>query len=395
MVLTYEAYTRDGQKVTGSLNSENRETAAMELYRRGLIVSSIKTSRPTGVIKASTTDLIHFTRLLGNAVDAHLPLTRALELVIDELPSKSPLKTAAVSILNDIKSGESFSDALADFPGIFNRFYQSIIRAGEKSGKLAHSFQQILGYLTRRNELNQKIQSALLYPVFVLCFAIIILGFFVTVLIPKFQESYASFGNELPGLTRFLIQLTDFVKHEWFGILAVLFGTVAAIVAIYRTHRGRLFFESVLYSLPLIGPLMQKDATARLSRTLSVLLGAGVTLNEALELARGIAGSRTYEAIIEEAIVAIQAGQTFSSALKDKPFLPPTLAGMTAMGEESGRLGELLGHLGDFYEREVDASVEKVTSMLTPILIIGIGLMIGLIVIGLFLPIFDISKMIQ
>jgi type IV pilus assembly protein PilC len=395
MFFSYEAFTKQGEKAFGTINAQNKEEAAYILYQKDLIVSKISPVKEEKNIKVKEEELIVFTRLLGNAIEAHIPLTRGLEITVDELGDRSPLKAIVLSLLYEIKVGKAFYQALEIYPGVFNRFYVSMVKAGEKSGKLGQAFAQTLSYLMKRYEIKKKISSAMLYPSLILGFACLVLTFFVMVLIPRFQDSYMGFGGELPYFTQMLMGGTNWIKSHILWIIGFIVGLVFFIRYWIQTEKGRLMYEEVVFGIPVIGAIYQKDVVTRFSKTLSVLLNNGITLSEGLELTNGVVNNRNFEIVIHEAISSITNGKTFVSALKEKKHIPSVLVQMVAMGEESGRLGELLDHLSEFYEKDVDVSIEKITSVITPIMIIFIGLIIGFIVVGLFLHIFDISRMIK
>lgn len=395
MQFRYEAYTRDGQKLFGSIDAESREEASAELYKKDLLVSQIGTFQQKNKSGISEGDLILFTRLLANAMDAHLPLARSLELTLGEMNSKSALAPIAASLLSEIKAGKTVTQAFQLFPMVFSRFYIGMIRAGEKSGKLAYSFNQILLYLTKRFEMKRKITSALAYPLFVIFFAAAVLFFFITYLIPRFQDSYASFGSQIPAFTRFLVGGANWFKGNIVWIILLI---VAAAVFLYwysRQESGRLTLEKLLFRTPVAGQIYQKNILSRIARTVSVLQTNGITLLDSIELSQGIVNNRIFEGILRNSARWITEGRSMAASLKENRFIPSIVIQMITMGEESGRMAELMGYLADFYEKDVDSAVEKITSLITPVLIGIIGVIIGVIVIGLFLPIFDISQMLK
>lgn len=396
MIFSYEAFTRSGETAFGSIEAENKDEASRLIYAQDMIVNKLVPIRSVGGQKVKPEELIIFTRLLATAVNASVPLTRALEITMDELSNKSPLRMVVISILHQLKVGKSLSESMQLFQHVFSELYVNMVRAGERSGKLGMALDEALKYLQKRYEIKKKLSSAMLYPSMIVGFAMVVLIFFVTVLIPKFQESYAQFGGNLPAFTQGLINVTGWIKHN----LIWLLGVIALIIyltnlAIKRTAKGRAIYESALFAMPISGEIYKKDIVSRFTRTLSVLLHNGITLVESLELTRGVVNNSLIEATINGAIKDLSEGKSFSAALKDNKYLPPILIQMSAMGEESGRLPDLMENISDFYEKEVDVSVEKITSVITPVMIIFIGLVIGVIVVALFLPMFNMSTLLQ
>jgi type IV pilus assembly protein PilC len=396
VIFSYDAFTRSGETAFGSIEAENKDEASRLIYAQNMIVNKLVPIRSVGGKKVKPEELIIFTRLLGTAVNASVTLTRALEITMEELEPKSPLRMIVISILHQLKVGKSLSESMQLFQHVFSELYVNMVRAGERSGKLGMSLDEALKYLQKRYEMKKKLGSAMLYPSMIMGFAFVVLIFFISVLIPKFQESYSQFGGNLPAFTQGLIDFSNWVKHN----LIWLFGSLGLVVYlvflfIKRTAKGRAIYEQALFAIPVSGDIYKKDIVARFTRTLSVLLHNGITLVESLELTRGVVNNSLIEATINDAIKDLAEGKSFSAALKDNKYLPPILIQMSAMGEESGRLPDLMENLSDFYEKEVDVSVEKITSVITPVMIIFIGLVIGIIVVALFLPMFNMSNLLQ
>ncbi|MCX7882409.1 MAG: type II secretion system F family protein [Brevinematales bacterium] len=391
MIFQYEAYTPEGNNQSGIIEARDKQEAALKLYQRELVVLHLRemsTKKQTIALK----DQILFARLLSNALSAHIPLTKALEIISQEFPKRHPLKDVTLDLIRRIQGGESLSEAMELHPEAFSPFAISMVKAGEESGELSKTVEALLHYLTKRLTISQKISSALLYPLFILVFALGVLFFFAFVLIPQFEQNYAQFGAELPFLTRFLMGFTRSLR-EWswlFGLLVLFFGGIFFFIrerAWFRRGRDRL-----LLSLPIVGELINKDILTRFSRTLSVLLGSDVVLSEALELCRGVVANALYEDMIAQAIQDIAQGKKFTDSLRQNRFLPPTFLQMISMGEETSKIDQLSEYLADFYERDVDAAVEKITTLLTPVLIIFIGIIVGFVIVALFLPIFQLSQ---
>jgi len=391
MIFQYEAYSPDGTDQTGVIEARDKQEAILKLYQRELVVVRLKevnTRKQTISLK----DQILFVRLLSNALSAHIPLARALEIIAQEFPARHSMKMITLDLIRRIQSGESLSEAMELHPEAFSPFAISMVRAGEESGELPRTVEALLHYLNKRLVVSQKISSALLYPVFIFLFALVVLFFFAFVLIPQFEQNYAQFGAELPLLTRTLIGLTR-VLRAWSWLIALVVGAlVAGVYGVKERAWFRRWRDRVLLSLPVVGELLNKDILTRFARTLSVLLESDVVLSEALELCRGVVGNTLYEEMILQAVQDIAQGKRLIESLRRNRFLPPTFLQMMSMGEETGKIDQLSGYLADFYERDVDSAVEKITTLLTPVLIIFIGVIVGFIIVALFLPIFQLSQ---
>jgi type IV pilus assembly protein PilC len=395
MIFSYEAYRKGGEKVFGTVDADNKEMAGYQLFQQDLIVIRLRELKKDKNVRVKEVELIFFTRLLATAVNASIPLTRALEITSGELSAESSLRFIISSILHEIKTGKNLSDAMALYRGVFSELYVNMVRAGERSGKLGASLLDVLRYIQKRFEMKRKISGALMYPGMILSFAFLVLGFFAFGLIPKFRDSYAQFGSELPAPTLILMNAADWLRANILVIAGVLVVLILLIRFLARTERGRDVTENLLFSVPVAGELYRKDIIARMARTLSVLVQNGITLVEALELARGIVASRAFERIINDGIQSLTQGGKLSAAFKGKPQIPTIFVQMTAMGEESGKVGELMENLSEFYEKDVDDNIEKLTTLMTPVMIIFIGIIIGVVVLVLFLPIFNLSSVMK
>lgn len=392
MIYEYTAYDSLGKESLGTLEAANKESASFFLYKKGLMVVALKPLKSEKGGSVNKKDLIVLTRVISNGVSARLPLTRVLEIASEEFSKKGALRGVLVDVLHQIKVGKNFSDALASHPKLFSRFYVNMVRAGEKSGKLDYSFDQILNYLLKRQEMSRKVSSALLYPSMILAFSFVVLGFFMGVLIPKFEMTYSQFGSQLPKMTRSLIDFTKWFQGHFVFIGLGILLLIGGLFAFWKTKPGRLFFERVLFAIPIIGGLINKDVLAILTNTLSVLLKNGVTLTDALGLSKGVLTNLTYERMVQKAILDISGGKKLAESFKTNPHVPAAMMQMTAMGEETGRLPELFYSISQYYEGDVDTSVDQITTVITPILIIFIGLMIGFIMVALYLPMFNIGQ---
>lgn len=389
----YEAKNKAGDIVSGVIEAPDKEEAAYLLYKKKFEV--LKLGKKGKDRKVGERDLILFTRILSNGVEAKIPLVKSLEITLQEIPEKSPLKKVSVSVLTDIRAGKPLSEAFAQYPAVFPNYYISLVKTGERSGKLSKSLAQVLSLLSRGYEVRRKVVSAVMYPAFVLSFGIIVLFFFTNVIIPRFQQSYRDMGGELPAFTSMVVGITGWFNSNSFWLLPLLALVIFGIVRWTKTEQGRLTYERIILKIPVVGDLVKKNAVVQFSRAFSALLGGGVTISDSLELLKNVVQLKLFQGLIQDASVRLSEGKKLSDAFRNTGFVPPALVQMMGMGEESGKLAELTGYLSDFYEKELDVSVERITSLLTPVLIVCIGIIVGIIAVALFLPIIEISSLVR
>lgn len=393
MLFYYEARNKARETITGIIEAPTKDEAVYQVYKKKLEI--IKLEKKKKDKKVGDRDLILFTRVFSNGIEAKIPMTRSFEITMAEIPEKSALKRIAASVLTEIRAGKSLSEAFGLFPEVFPSYYISLIKAGEKSGKISRAISQVLSILSKSYEVKRKVLSAMLYPVFVLSFGLIVLFFFTNAIVPRFQQSYREMGGELPVFTGMIIGITGWFNANLFWIVPLLAVGGYLFYRWTRTEKGGLVYEKALLKIPVVGDLVKKNSVVQFSRAFSVLLGGGVTISDSLELLRNIVQLRQFKTLLQDASGRLSEGKKLSDAFQNSGFLPPALTQMIGMGEESGKLAELTGYLADFYEKELDISVERITSLLTPVLIVVIGLIVGVIAVALFLPIIEISNLVK
>ncbi len=396
MVYNYKAFNREGESFFGTIQAQTREEAHYQLYQQNLIVDELvllDQSLKIRSVKPET--VITFTQLLATALSAHISLSRSLEIILEEFPAKNSFRWVIITLVNELNAGKSFSQALSLFEKIFKPFYIYMVKTGERSGKLAGTVEYIHKYIQKQDEVKKKVQGALLYPGLVLAVAILVLGFFMSVLIPRFQETYAQFGSELPLPTLILVRFSAVIQRYFLVILLVIGSIVFFFRQWIKKGKGRLIWETYMLKFPIVGNIIRKNTASVFSRTFSILLKNGVPLKDALEVSRDIVSYDLFKNNIQKTVEDITEGKSFSNTLRDNPYLPPLLVQAASIGEESGKTGVLFGSLSDFYEKELDASVERITSLLTPILILITGVIVGVIIFSLFLPILNLSQIIK
>ncbi len=330
-------------------------------------------------------DLVIFTRQLSVLLDAGLPLVRGLHTLEKQVRFET-MSALIGEIAGMIESGKTFSDALAHYPSAFSKVYVNIIKAGETGGALDEVLKNLAEYLERNLRLTQRIRAALIYPALVLTISMCILGFIIAFVIPKFMTLFADSGIALPLITMFIMHISKFLLVRWY----VIVGIVAALIVGYRlllqNIAFRFFRDSLSLRLPVFGPLIQKIIASRFSRTLSTLLSGGVPILRALELTKEVSGNEVVSRAVAAVYESVREGGFISRVLEHSAVFPQLMINMIAVGEESGSLDKMLAKVADTYEEEVEITTGALTSLLEPMLVIGVGGIVGIIVLSMFLP---------
>jgi type IV pilus assembly protein PilC len=328
-------------------------------------------------------------------INAGLAVLRALS-VLEEQTQNPRLRKIISAVRSDVEAGMSLSDAMAKHPAAFDRLYVAMVRAGEDGGALDKTLIRLAIQLEKDDSLRRSIKSAMTYPILIGVFALLVMFGMILFIIPIFGSMYNDLGGELPLLTRGMIGVSDAIKGYWFilfpGVALVIWG----LLRLKKTDQGRRGWDRLKLRLPMkLGPVFQKIAVARFSRTLATLVSSGVPILQAIE----ITGKTSGNTVIEESMVdvkeSVRNGETIARPLSRVPVFPPMVTQMISIGEETGALDSMLNKVADFYEDEVDAAVKSLTSIIEPIMMIFIGGMVGIIVIGMYLPIFNMIQLVQ
>ncbi|MFC1601112.1 type II secretion system F family protein [Candidatus Sumerlaeota bacterium] len=399
-VYQYVAKNSQGQTVTGSTEAASPGDARRELRDKGLIPIEIKTGAAAtarqrqkrgkgGRVKLD--DLVIFSRQIAVMIRAGLPLLEVLNILQEQMEKRKFKETLTV-IEHDVKGGASLTEALQKHQTVFDGFFINMVRAGEASGMLDSILDQVAVYLEKSASLRRKVKSAITYPAVVTFAALGITTFLLLTVVPVFKEIFDGFGAELPFMTRCVLGASDFVKSYWLFILAFL-----VILSIFtwqwgKTRSGRFVLDRLKLRLPVFGPLLLKVAVAKFTRTLSVLIKAGVNILAALDIVAKTSGNVVVEEAILKTRVSIQSGETLTRPLVESGVFPPMVTRMIDVGERTGALESMLAKIADFYEDQVDATVNALTSLIEPLLIMFLGVLVGFIVISMFLPMFKMLE---
>lgn len=335
-------------------------------------------------------DMVVFSRQFSAMVGSGVAMLRTLSIIVEQCPNKK-LKAALDEVRRNVESGLALSDAMARQPGIFDRLFVAIVRAGEAGGILADVLKRLADYLEYREKLNQKVRAAMVYPAVVLLVAVGVFWAMLTFVLPVFENLFKNIGGELPLYTQFLIGLSIWVRSIYMlGFVVLCLVGAWFFKRYYQTEIGRLHIDGMRLNLPLMGDLIKKVSIARFSRTFGTLIRAGVPMLNALEVVKETAGNAVVAKAVEQIYDEVRQGGTISKPMTRNNIFPPMVTQMVAVGEETGRLDDMLGKVADFYDMEVENSVDNLTSMLEPIMVVGIGGIVGSVVIGMYLPIFTV-----
>jgi len=339
-------------------------------------------------------DLVIFSRQLATLVSAGVPIVQGLNILIEQIQSPIFQKIMA-AVRSDIESGIAIADAMKKHPAAFSELYVSMIRAGETGGVLDSILERLSSYLEAAEELRGKVKGAMVYPIVVSGVASCVTIFLLVAVIPTFKTVFASFGGELPLPTQCLLAVSDFLRHYFLYLLAVPIGSFFALKQWRATEKGQTVIDGLLIKLPVIGSLLKKVAVAKFTRTLGTLIKSGVPILQALDTVAKTSGNKVVEDAILKCRESIREGEKIADPLKASGIFPAMVIQMISVGEETGNLETMLNKISDFYDQEVDTAVKAMTSLIEPVIICVMGVVIGAIVICMFLPIFQMSSLVD
>lgn len=340
-------------------------------------------------------DLTIFSRQFATMVGAGLTILRCL-MILEEQVTNKKLKEIILEVAKDIEGGRSLSEALERHPNTFDKLYVSMVRAGEIGGVLEMTLQRVATSMEARESLKRKIKSAMTYPTVVLIFALLAAVGMIMFLVPIFAGMYKDLDSKLPGITQILVDMSAFMKKYPYLVPVVLISPYVAFRQWKKTEKGRQQWHRISLKIPMkIGVIVQKVALARFSRTLSSLISSGVPMMQAVQITGDSSGNYVIEKAMDDIIKSIEEGRPFTEPLKRHPIFPAMVVQMAAIGEETGKMDEMLEKVAEFYEDEVDALVKALTSIIEPIMMILVGGVVGFIIIALYMPMFSLFDKIK
>ncbi|HSC89179.1 MAG TPA: type II secretion system F family protein [Polyangiaceae bacterium] len=342
-------------------------------------------------------ELVTFTRLFATMINAGLPIVQCLDILANQQSNKF-FRAALFDIKSNVEQGSTFSEAMRKHPGVFDDLFVNLVQAGEVGGILDSIMNRLSVYIEKRAKLISQVKGALTYPTIVVIIAFGVMAILLTFVIPAFETMFKNFGGgreNLPAITRMMLGASEiFVSYLWLLVLIVI-GTVYGVMTAYRNPEGKRWFHRTMLTIPLIGPVMRKIAVARFTRTLGTLLQSGVPILDALEICGRTAGNL----IIQEGVLsvrqAVSEGQNMADPLLRAAVFPEMVVQMISVGEQTGALDQMLNKIADFYEEETDVAVAGLTASLEPIMMVGVGGMVGVVLVAMYLPIFSLAGSIK
>lgn len=399
---SYKAKAPNGTVMEGIIEAAEQRAAVDKLRGQKYIILEINEAKKSAIDqfiksfgfkpKVKSKDLVLFSRQLSTLVSAGVPIVQGLSILIEQIENKV-FKNIVEKIQEDIESGQSIADALKKHPNAFTDLYVAMIRAGEMGGILDVILERLSSYLEGAEALKGKVKGAMVYPMVVGIIAGVVTLFLLTVVIPTFKEIFESFGAELPLITQFLINLSDFLRKWIIAVILVPIGLFIGFKQFRKTPFGELKTDEIALKIPIFGILLKKVAVAKFTRTFGTLIKSGVPILQALDTVAKTAGNKVIENAILEAREAIREGERIADPLRKSAIFPPMVIQMISVGEETGNLDTMLSKISDFYDQEVDNAVKGLTSMIEPIIIVVMGLVIGSIVIAMFMPMFELGNL--
>ncbi|TDX53036.1 type II secretion system F family protein [Orenia marismortui] len=399
-VFLYKARNQSGELTEGLIEADNEEIVVKRLREKGFYITSIEKEADDqnninlnlkALSRVGLKDLALFCRQFSTMVSSGLSLVRSLDILSDQIQNPK-LKDAINSVQGKVQEGMSLSVAMKQEKKIFPQLLISMIEAGEIGGLLDNTLEEMSNHFESEHELSQKVRSALAYPIVIAIVAVFVVVFLVGWILPKFAGIFAGSGQQLPLVTRSLLEMSKLFKSHWYLIPVIIGAPIAAVYFYYQSENGRKRIDSLLLKLPIFGDLITKISVARFSKTFGVLLDSGVSILEGLDIVSKLMGNKAIADVIRESKQSISEGESIAIPLRKNGIFPRMVLQMIKVGEETGRLDEMLLKIADFYEKEVEHKVEAVVSLIEPLMILVLAGVVGFIVLALMLPMFDMIQ---
>jgi type IV pilus assembly protein PilC len=398
-----------GARVEGILKADTLDMAVDKLAKEGSTIISVKAAAEgafkgklslfdkimltvykirTGV---SLKTLVFFTRQLSTMFSAGLTIEKAITDLEKEERHKKFAKVLR-RLSDDIRKGYSLSEAMEQHPGVFNSLYVALVKAGEVSGTLHTVLDELSDYLEKIEDTRRKVMSAMAYPIFILGFLTVVTWVLFYYIVPMFGRVYKDFNAELPIPTQIAVAISDFITHNLFVTILMIIAFVVTLFLIALTDRGRYIFDTIKLKIPVVGKVVQNSIMSKFARTFSILMAAGVPIMDTMELTENVVQNAVVEGGVRRARVMVKEGYGVANSFRRTGLFPPTLLQMLATGEETGDMDKLLGKAAQFYEKLVDAVIDRLTSLIEPLLIVIMAVVVGGIIITIYLPVFSLGE---
>jgi type IV pilus assembly protein PilC len=399
---SYSAINASGLELTGELHAPDLGAAREQLRIRGLLANRLNELPASGEegarnvfkkVKPKTLQI--FSRQFATMVEAGLNVVAAL-VILEQQTDDMYFATVVKELRADVEGGLLLSQAMHRHPKIFDRLFVAMVEAGEAAGILDQVLDRVAYQIEKSTQIKRRVKGAMLYPTMVLVFATLVLTGLLMFLVPVFVKIFGQLGGQLPTLTQYVVTVSDFLRSKYYFIFPIVGATIFGIRKYKKTEPGRQLWDRIKLKIPMkIGQVVLKVTMARFSRTLSTLVSAGVDIIQALEITGQTAGNWVIEEALGDVRAKVGEGVPIAQPLVDNAIFPPMVSQMVKIGEETGELEKMLGKIADFYEDEVDAAIQSLTSIVEPLMMILVGLMVGVIVIAMYLPMFKMLSLVK
>lgn len=397
MNFRYTAITDKGEKREGLIDAVNRELAITGLQRRGLIVTSLKSEEEARkwfeislFEKVPMKDVVILSRQMSTLFEAQVSALKAFSLLASNTENKLLIKKLN-QIVADLQAGSSIAGALAKHGDVFSDFYINMVKAGEESGKLTQVFSYLADYLDRQYALTSKTKHALVYPGFVIGIFVVVMVLMFTVIVPKLSEIIVESGQDIPFYTKIVMAISNILVEYGIFILIVFLVGVGYLIRLTRTKKGKALIDDMKISTPIINNLYRKLYLARIADNMDTMLTAGIPIVRAIEITAAVVGNKRYQEILIASTEAVKSGKAFSESLEGNKEIPKIMPQIIKVGEETGSMGSILKMLAKFYNREVDEAVNTLVGLIEPFMIVALGLGVGLLLVSVLVPIYNIA----
>ena len=399
-VYVWQGQDRKGAIQKGETAAHDEAAMQVQLRRMHIKPTKIK-KKPKDLFenisflqpKVQSADVVVFSRQFATMIGAGLPLIQCLDILQSQQENKT-FKKILKEIKENVEAGSTLAEALGKYPQTFDDLFVNMVAAGETGGILDTILDRLSAYMEKAMKLKKQVKSAMTYPVIVLIIAALVIGVILVFVIPVFEKMFADFGGALPAPTQIVVSLSRFAKGNILYMIGAVVAFVFAFRRFYKTEKGRVLVDNYMLKLPVFGMLLRKVAVAKFTRTLGTMVSSGVPVLDALDIVARTAGNKTVESAIFKVRWAISEGQTMAGPLAESGVFPSMVCQMVAVGESTGALDAMLSKIADYYDDEVDAAVDSLTSMIEPFMMVFLGVTIGGLVISMYLPIFKMAGMV-
>lgn len=394
-VYVWEGVNRNGVKIRGETQAVNLNWLRAELRRKGINPGRIyRKPKPLFKPAIKPADIAHFARQLTTMMRSGVPMVQSLDLIASG-GENAAMRDLVKKLTTDIEAGGSLGSALAKHPRYFDKLFVNLVKAGEQAGTLETMLEKVATYKEKNEALKSKVKKALMYPIIVVVAAVVVSAILLIWVIPQFKQVFSSFGADLPAFTLFVIQISDWLQANWWmPLLSFVVIGYSFVTARRRSKAFDRFIDRISLKIPIVGNILNLSAVARFSRTLSTMFAAGVPLVEAMDSVAGATGNSLYEEATRRMQDDTARGVQLNTAMQTTQIFPNMVVQMTRIGEESGRLEEMLAKVADYYENQVDELVDSLAKQIEPLIMAVLGGIVGSLVIAMYLPIFKLGSVI-